>query len=192
MTKTPIKAAANHPRRAQNPDGTFASTIVAPYSRPKRVFFRSLVVLSVDLVQLCGRHFYAAPAHPQAGLFRVHQSAYALASAQPVTRAKALPSDAVLSSRGHGSRDLGRLQQDRRLFSVDAALTEEQIGFLQELVDAGEVGRTISGLMSRAGLLRLVQRKYVTEQSTSLDTVLYRITDAGRDALRVLRWGRPN
>ena len=59
-------------------------------------------------------------------------------------------------------------QQDRRLFSVDAALTEEEIGFLQELVDAGEVGRTITGLKSRAGLLRLVQLKYVTEQSTSL------------------------
>jgi hypothetical protein len=78
-------------------------------------------------------------------------------------------------------------QQDRRLFSVDAALTEEEIGFLQELVDAGEVGRTITGLKSRAGLLRLVQLKYVTEQSTSLDTVLYRITDAGRDALAQIR-----
>jgi hypothetical protein len=74
-------------------------------------------------------------------------------------------------------------------FTVDAALTKEEIGFLQELVDAGEGGRTITGLMSRAGLLRLVQRKYVTEQSTSLDTVIYRVTDAGRDALRVLRWG---
>ena len=74
-------------------------------------------------------------------------------------------------------------------FSVDTALTEEEIGFLQELVDAGEAGRTISGLKSRAGLLRLVHLKYVGEQSTSLDTVLYRITDAGRDALRVLRWG---
>ena len=92
--------------------------------------------------------------------------------------------------RGHDCRGLGRLQQDRRIFSVDAALTEEEIGFLQELVDAGEVGRTITGLSSRAGLLRLVQRKYVTEQSTSLDTVIYRITDVGRDALRVLRWGR--
>ena len=51
---------------------------------------------------------------------------------------------------------------------MDAALTEEEIGFLQELVDAGEVGRTITGLKSRAGLLRLVQLKYVTEQSTSL------------------------
>jgi hypothetical protein len=68
--------------------------------------------------------------------------------------------------------------------SVD--VSEEEIGFLQELVDAGEAGRTITGLMSRAGLLRLVHLKYASEQSTSLDTVLYRITDAGRDALRVL------
>jgi hypothetical protein len=73
---------------------------------------------------------------------------------------------------------------------VDATLTEEEISFLQQLADAGEAGCTITGLRSRAGLLRLVQLKYVTEQSTSLDTVLYRITDAGRDALRVLRWGR--
>jgi hypothetical protein len=73
-----------------------------------------------------------------------------------------------------------------------AALTEVEIGFLQKLVDAGEAGRTIIGLRSRAGLLRLVQLKYVTEQSTSLDTVLYRITDAGRDALKVLRWGTFN
>jgi hypothetical protein len=70
--------------------------------------------------------------------------------------------------------------------SVDAALTEEEIGFLEELVDAGEAGRTITGLMSRAGLLRLVHLQYASEQSTSLDTALYRITDAGRDALRVL------
>jgi hypothetical protein len=69
-------------------------------------------------------------------------------------------------------------------------LTEVEIGFLQKLVDAGEAGRTIIGLTSRAGLLRLVQLKYVTEQSTSLDTVLYRITDAGRDALKVLRRGQ--
>ena len=36
---------------------------------------------------------------------------------------------------------------------MDAALNEEEISFLQELVDMGEVGRTIIGLSSRAGLL---------------------------------------
>src|SRR6516165_8793080 len=81
---------------------------------------------------------------------------------------EAFPPVTMDHSRGHGCRRSRGLQQDRRLFSVDAALTEEEIGFLQELVDAGEVGRTITGLKSRAGLLRLVQLKYVTEQSTSL------------------------
>jgi hypothetical protein len=71
---------------------------------------------------------------------------------------------------------------------VDTRLTEEEIGFLRQLADAGEAGRTITGLKSRAGLLRLVQLKYVTEQSTSLRTVLYRITNAGQNALRVPRW----
>ena len=69
-------------------------------------------------------------------------------------------------------------------FSVDTALTEEEINFLQQLADAGAAGRIITGLRSRAGLLRLVQLKYVTEQSASLDTVVYCITDAGRVALR--------
>jgi hypothetical protein len=43
--------------------------------------------------------------------------------------------------------------KDRRIFNVDVALTEEEIGFLQQLVDSGEVGRTITGLRSRVGLL---------------------------------------
>jgi hypothetical protein len=67
---------------------------------------------------------------------------------------------------------------------VDAALTEEEIDFLQQLADAGAAGRIITGLSSRAGFLRLVHLKYVTEQSVSLDTVAYCITDAGRVALR--------
>jgi hypothetical protein len=71
---------------------------------------------------------------------------------------------------------------------VDARLTEVEIGFLRQLADAGEAGRTITGLKSRAGLLRLVQLKYVTEQSTRLRTILYRITNAGQHALRVPRW----
>ena len=73
---------------------------------------------------------------------------------------------------------------------MDAALTEEEIGFLQELVDAGEVGRTITGLKSRAGLLRLVQLKYVTEQSTSLIQFSIASPMLAGDALKVLRWGR--
>ena len=67
---------------------------------------------------------------------------------------------------------------------MDAKLTDEEIDFLQQLADAGAAGRIITSLRSRAGLLRLVQLKYVTEQSASLDTVVYCITDAGRVALR--------
>jgi hypothetical protein len=80
-----------------------------------------------------------------------------------VRKAETFPPVTMGHIRGHDCRGLGRLQQDRRIFSVDAALTEEEIGFLQELVDAGELGRTITGLKSRAGLLRLMQLKYVTE-----------------------------
>jgi hypothetical protein len=68
-------------------------------------------------------------------------------------------------------------------FDVSVSLTEEEIGFLKQLVGAGKVGRTISGLKSRAGLLRLVQLEYVIERSVSLDTVRYLITDTGRNAL---------
>jgi hypothetical protein len=77
---------------------------------------------------------------------------------------------------------MGSMQQDTSL-SVDGALTEEEVDFVQQLADAGAAGRVITGLRSRAGLLRLVQLKYVTEQSASLDTVVYCITDAGRVAL---------
>jgi hypothetical protein len=66
---------------------------------------------------------------------------------------------------------------------VDAELTEDEILFLEQLADAGAAGRIIAGLSHRAGLLRLVHLKYVTEQSASLDTVVYCITDAGRVAL---------
>jgi hypothetical protein len=66
---------------------------------------------------------------------------------------------------------------------VSVSLTEEEIGFLKQLAAAGKTGRTITGLKSRTGLLRLVALKYVTEQSVSLDTVLYLITHAGRNAL---------
>ena len=66
---------------------------------------------------------------------------------------------------------------------MDAALTDEEIDFLQQLADAGAVGRIIAGLSSRAGFLRLVHLKYATEQSMSLDSAVYRITEAGWVAL---------
>ena len=40
---------------------------------------------------------------------------------------------------------------------MDAALTEEEMDFLQQLADAGAAGRMIAGLRHRAGLLRLVR-----------------------------------
>jgi hypothetical protein len=63
------------------------------------------------------------------------------------------------------------------------SLNEEEIGFLKQLAGAGKAGRTITGLKSREGLSRLVRLKYVNEQPVSLDTVLYLITDTGRNAL---------
>jgi len=66
---------------------------------------------------------------------------------------------------------------------VDVELTADEIEFLEQLADAGAVGRIIIGLSSRAKLLRLVHLKYMTEQSMSLDSVVYCITDAGRSAL---------
>ena len=86
-------------------------------------------------------------------------------------------------------RDIPPVTTGQGNFSVDAALTEEEIDFLQQLADAGAAGRIITGLSSRAGFLRLVHLKYVTEQSVSLDTVIYCITDGGRVALRVQRRG---
>jgi hypothetical protein len=65
---------------------------------------------------------------------------------------------------------------------VSVRLTEDEIGFLKQLAGAGKAGRTVTSLTSR-GLSRLVRLKYVNEQSVSLDTVHYLITDAGRNTL---------
>jgi hypothetical protein len=78
---------------------------------------------------------------------------------------------------------LGKIATEQENFRVDTALTEDEILLLELLADAGAAGRTIAGLSSRARYLRLLHLKYVTEQSASLDTVVYCITDAGRVAL---------
>jgi hypothetical protein len=78
---------------------------------------------------------------------------------------------------------VGKIAAERGNFSVDTALTEDEILLLELLADAGAAGRTIAGLSSRARYLRLLHLKYVTEQSASLDTVVYRITEAGWVAL---------
>jgi DNA-binding PadR family transcriptional regulator len=66
-------------------------------------------------------------------------------------------------------------------------LTIDEIAALDELAAAGTRGRTSSGLKSRAGLSRLVKAGYVLEESASLDTVVYVITDLGRAALASAR-----
>jgi DNA-binding transcriptional regulator PaaX len=66
-------------------------------------------------------------------------------------------------------------------------LTIDEIAALDELAAAGTRGRTSSGLKSRAGLSRLVKAGYVLEESASLDTVVYVITDLGRTALASAR-----
>jgi hypothetical protein len=58
-------------------------------------------------------------------------------------KAETFPPVTMGHIRGHDCRGLRKIATDRRIVSVDAALTEEEIGFLQELVDAGEVGCTI-------------------------------------------------
>ena len=60
-------------------------------------------------------------------------------------------------------------------------LTEEETKLLREL-EKGE--QSITGNNNRDGLRRLVEAKYVTEQSTNISTTLYTITDAGRAALK--------
>jgi hypothetical protein len=66
---------------------------------------------------------------------------------------------------------------------MSVSLTDEEIGFLKQLAGAGKAGRTITGLKPRSGILRLVQLKYVSEQSLNLNTVLYLITKVGLNAL---------
>jgi len=82
-----------------------------------------------------------------------------------------------------GEKGCGKIATEQENFSVDAELTADEIEFLEQLADAGAIGRIITGLGPRAKLLRLVHFKYVTEQSMSLDAVHYRITEAGWIAL---------
>ena len=62
-------------------------------------------------------------------------------------------------------------------------LTPEEIALLEELAAAGQDGPTISGARRRDGLARLVEVGFVTDQAASMDSVLYLITDRGREAL---------
>ena len=60
-------------------------------------------------------------------------------------------------------------------------LTPGELTALKELAAAGPRGRKSRAV--RRDLARLVRAQYVTEQSASMDVVVYVITDHGRRAL---------
>jgi hypothetical protein len=60
-------------------------------------------------------------------------------------------------------------------------LTPSELTALKELAAAGPRGRKSRAV--RRDLARLIRAHYVTEQSASMDTVVYVITDHGRRAL---------
>jgi len=62
-------------------------------------------------------------------------------------------------------------------------LTPKEIDLLKQLATAGKGGRTITAPTPRSGLTRLVEAGYVVDRATSMDSVLYVITDLGRNAL---------
>jgi hypothetical protein len=62
-------------------------------------------------------------------------------------------------------------------------LTRDEIWFLKALRAAGERGRIVNAPASRAGLARLVEVQYVTQYPQSDPSMLYIITDRGRQAL---------
>jgi len=67
---------------------------------------------------------------------------------------------------------------------MNARLTNEEVGVLNELVAAGDKGRIFDARIPQLGLVRLVRLGYVLEQhGVSVGTVLCTITVAGKHAL---------
>jgi len=64
---------------------------------------------------------------------------------------------------------------------IKIELTPSEVTALKELAAAGPRGRKSRAV--RRDLARLIRAHYVTEQSASMDTVIYVITDHGRRAL---------
>jgi hypothetical protein len=62
-------------------------------------------------------------------------------------------------------------------------LTQEDLEFLKQLSGAGERRRTIRTRDIGAALLRLVKGGYVIDRTTGLNSIQYRITRRGDDAL---------
>src|SRR6266404_7300295 len=67
-------------------------------------------------------------------------------------------------------------------------LTQEEIALLKTLVEHGGES-TITGNKDRGGLNRLVAANYVTSRSVSMDKTVHAITEAGRTALALSRYG---
>ena len=64
---------------------------------------------------------------------------------------------------------------------IKVELTPSELTALKELAAAGPRGRKSRAV--RRDLARLIHAHYVTEQSASMDAVVYVITDVGRRAL---------
>jgi hypothetical protein len=81
----------------------------------------------------------------------------------------------------------GKLTNGRRpgvkMMPQTLDLTDEEFALLQQLSDRE---RQISGNKSHRDLARLLAAKYVEGVSTSMDTVTYKITDHGRQALNAV------
>jgi hypothetical protein len=63
---------------------------------------------------------------------------------------------------------------------MDARLTTYELALLKQLAAAGNLGRTVIARRSVKGMRRLMLEGYVSEQALGGDSVLYRITLAGR------------
>jgi hypothetical protein len=62
-------------------------------------------------------------------------------------------------------------------------LAQEDLELLKQLKAAGERGRTIRAGGTGAALQRLVKGGYVIDRTAGLDSIQYRITRRGDDAL---------
>jgi hypothetical protein len=71
-----------------------------------------------------------------------------------------------------------------KLTTDEIKLTTDEVAALKQLAAAGKRGRTSRAV--RSDLSRLIRVHYVCEQSASMDTVVYVITDLGRRALASL------
>ena len=62
-------------------------------------------------------------------------------------------------------------------------LTHGDLELLKQLKAAGDIGRNASGLSSRITLDRLARGGFVMARPIGIDSVQYRITQRGRDAI---------